>query len=165
MEHADPALLASLAQVLESSWLGMAVRQSIWVYPVASILHVIGVGLLLGTIMAFDLRVLGRARLIPLEPLAKLLLPIAAIGVAIQLPTGFLMLAADATALLSHPLMLVKLSLVAAALANIVWFHRMAGPGMVDLFEPLPSRVRLSAACSLVLWTVVALAGRAIAYI
>jgi hypothetical protein len=165
MEHADPSLLMPLIHALEASWLGVTVRQSIWLYPVASVLHVIGVGLLLGTIIAFDLRVLGLARALPLHPLARLLIPLAALGVAMQLPTGFLMLTADANALLTHPLMLAKLSLVLLALANIAWFHRRAGPAFVDLYEPLPGSLRASAALSLGAWTSVAVLGRAIAYL
>ena len=165
MDHVDPGLLVSLARALELSWLGTSVRASIWLYPVASVLHVVGVGLLLGTVVAFDLRVLGLAKALPLRPLGGLLIPLAALGLAIQLPTGFLMLAADGTALLGHPLMQLKLVLIVGALVNVVWFHRLAGPGMIDLFEPISGRLRLSAACSLGLWTIVALAGRAIAYL
>ncbi len=165
MEHEAAGLLAPLGAWLEGTAASAAVRRSLWAYPVASVLHVLGLGLLLGSILALDLRLLGVARAIPARALAGLLVPMAAAGLAIQLPTGAVMLLADAAALLGHPLMLAKLALVAAALVNVWVVHRAAGPGLVALDGPLPAAVRRGAMISLVSWPLVAVAGRAVAYV
>lgn len=164
MEPEAAGLLGSLGAWIEATTVSAAVRRSLWAYPLASLLHVLGMGLLLGSILALDLRLLGVARAVPARPLARLLVPMAASGLAIQLPTGAVMLLADARALLSHPLMLAKLALVALALANVRSVHRAAGPSFAGLDGPIPARVRLGALASLVAWPAVALLGRAIAY-
>lgn len=165
MEHETAGLLAPLGVWLEGTAASAAVRRSLWAYPLASVLHVLGLGLLLGSILALDLRLLGLARAIPPRPLARLLIPLAAAGVAIQLPTGAVMLLADAAALLGHPLMLAKLALVAAALGNVALVHRAAGPGLAVLDGPLPPAIRRGALVSLLGWPIVAVLGRAIAYL
>ncbi len=165
MEHEAAGLLAPLGAWLEGTGAAAAVRRSLWLYPLASVLHVLGVGLLLGAILALDLRLLGWAPTIPARPLARLLVPIAASGVLLQIPSGAVMLLADAAALLGHPLMLAKLALVAVALGNVVLVHRAAGPGLVALDGPLPAAVRRGALISLVSWPLVAVAGRAVAYL
>jgi hypothetical protein len=45
-------------------------RESLWLYPLAGVLHVIAIGLLLGSIVAFDVRVLGVAGTVPLRDAA-----------------------------------------------------------------------------------------------
>ncbi|MDW8443323.1 MAG: hypothetical protein RML45_02680 [Acetobacteraceae bacterium] len=47
------------AVALETSAFGRFAREDPLLYPLASVLHVLGVGLLVGAILAFDLRVLG----------------------------------------------------------------------------------------------------------
>ncbi|MCL6608514.1 MAG: hypothetical protein K6T74_10510 [Geminicoccaceae bacterium] len=165
MEHEAAGLLSPLGVWLEGTAASAAIRRSLWAYPLASVLHVLGLGLLLGSILALDLRLLGFARALPARPLARLLVPMAATGVALQIPTGAVMLLADAAALLGHPLMLAKLALVALALANVVLVHRAAGPGLAALDGPLPPAVRRGALLSLLAWPSVAVLGRAIAYL
>ncbi len=165
MEHEAAGLLSPLGVWIEGTAASATVRRSLWLYPVASVLHVLGLGLLLGSILALDLRLLGFARAIPARPLARLLVPLAALGVAVQVPTGAVMLLADAAALLGHPLMLAKLVLVGLAALNVLAVHRAAGPGMAALDGPIPAGVRRGALVSLAAWPTVAALGRAIAYL
>ena len=161
MEHEAAGLLSPLGVRIE----GTAVRRSLWLYPLASMLHVLGLGLVLGAILALDLRLLGLARTIPARALARLLIPLAATGLLLQVPTGAVMLLADAAALLGHPLMLAKLALVALAALNALFVHRAAGPGLAALDGPIPAGVRRGALVSLLAWPTVAVLGRAIAYL
>ena len=165
MEHEAVGLVAELGAALEGSAAGLAVRRSLWLYPIASILHILGVGLLLGSIVALDLRFLGAASAVPLRAAADLLIPIAATGLLLQIPTGIVMLLADASHLLTNPLMQVKLLLVLAGVANVALFHRLAGPKLAGLEAPLPMSLRLGALVSLIAWPTVAILGRAIAYL
>jgi hypothetical protein len=161
LEHAAAGPLAAL----EASALGAFARESVWLYPAASVGHILGLALLLGAIVAFDLRVLGAARAVPLRAAAGLLLPLARLGLAIQVATGVVMLAADATHLAVNPAFRAKAALLALALINVVAFHALAGRGLAAL-EPAPGGVlRLSAAASLGLWAGVASLGRFIAYV
>lgn len=155
---AGPAWAASL----EASLLGSVARESAWLYPVVSVLHVLGVALLVGGIVAFDLRVLGFGRALPLEALARLILPLARTGFAAAALSGLVMFAADATHLVSNPMVWLKAGLLAAAGANVALFHRVAV--LPRRGEPA-ALARASAACSVLLWLCVAAAGRAIAYL
>lgn len=155
--HAAPAWAAAL----EASALGEVARDSLLLYPVASILHVLGIGLLVGAIVAFDLRVLGAARAVPLDAAARLLLPVARTGFVVIVVSGVPMLAADATHLATNPAARVKAALILLALVNVAAFHRLARTPQGA--EP-GARARLFAAVSALSWLSVAAAGRAIAY-
>jgi hypothetical protein len=146
---------------LEASVLGEVARNSLWLYPVVSVLHVLGIAVLVGGILAFDLRVLGAARGLALPEMGRLILPLARAGFAVVVVSGAVMLAADATHVVSNPAFLVKAVLVLLAGANVALFHVIALP---DLGRPVGGLARASAAASAVLWLSVAASGRAIAY-
>src|SRR6185503_3969993 len=63
--------------------------ESWWVWPTLESLHFIGMSLLIGTIGAFDLRVLGLARAIPPGALHRLI-PWGIGGYLLNLTTGIL---------------------------------------------------------------------------
>ena len=50
---------------IEMSALGVAMRQSLWLYPIVEIVHLAGIALLFGSIAILDLRLLGLSRAIP----------------------------------------------------------------------------------------------------
>ncbi|WP_114377164.1 hypothetical protein [Elioraea thermophila] len=60
--HGEAGVGPAWAVALEASALGRFAREDLLLYPAASVLHVLGVGLLVGAILAFDLRVLGFGR-------------------------------------------------------------------------------------------------------
>lgn len=157
--HGEAGVGPAWAVALEASALGRFAREDLLLYPAASVLHVLGVGLLVGAILAFDLRVLGFGRAIPLAAAAGLLLPLARFGFLLLLVSGPVMLAADATALATNPAARAKGALILLALANVAVFHRLAAwrgePG---------SALRVSAAVSALAWLGAAACGRAIAY-
>lgn len=156
MEHAPPAWLAAI----EGSPPATLMRESLWLYPLAGVLHVVAIGLLLGSIVAFDLRVMGVARTVPLPDAARLLLRIARTGFAVAVLTGGAMFIADATHLADNPAFLVKLGLIGLAGINVLLFHTLfwsGGAAASDL-------ARRSAMFSAVAWMCIASAGRLIAY-
>jgi hypothetical protein len=57
---------AQFAAALEGSALGVMMRESDWLYPVANLMHLLGLVLLLGAMLFLDLRLLGLARHVPL---------------------------------------------------------------------------------------------------
>ncbi len=161
MTEAHPAGPPAWAVWLEGSALGVAARESLWLYPAVSVLHVLGIALLVGGIVAFDLRVLGAAAAMPLAAAGRLILPLARAGFAVAVASGVVMLAADASHLVTNPAFLVKGVLLLLAGANVVLFHGLA---QRDLAAPTLRLARASAAASALLWLSVAATGRAIAY-
>lgn len=134
-------------------------RESANAYPVANILHLLGLVMLLGAIGLADLRVAGAFRALPLRPMIAALTPVGVAGFVLLVITGPLLFAADATALVRSDVFRLKLLLILIALTNALIFRRQwrrgAEPGLA---------VRAGAIASLLLWLAVATLGRLIAY-
>jgi hypothetical protein len=153
------------AVALEQSGLGHAIRESLWIYPLANVLHVLAIALLLGSIVVFDLRVLGFGKGIATDRLAQLALPVAIGALCVVAPTGFALFTAEAPAYLRNPVFLIKMGLIVLALINIVVFHRGTFRTVKEWnMTGAPPAARLAAGTSLALWLCVVVAGRFIAY-
>ena len=145
--------------------LAVAMRESTWLFPAASAVHLAGVALLVGAVVAFDLRVLGVSPRVPVEHLARHLLPLAVAALVLIVPTGLAMFAAKASDLLASRLFTIKMGLLFAHLVNAVLFH--AGPyrssrtWQVDV--PAPAAAKACALASLVGWLAVLACGRFLA--
>jgi len=136
------------------------IKQS-WLFPVIQSIHIIGLTLLVGTISLVDFRLLGMGlrRHSPRE-LALRLAPWTSTGLLTVLLTGPLMFWSDLTRYVNNPAFVVKMGLLAAALAAHFTLHRRA---VSDVAIRPSARQRVPAALSLILWSSVILAGRAIA--
>jgi hypothetical protein len=154
------------AMALEHSGLGDFLRQSLWLYPACNVLHVLAVVIMVGSIVAFDLRVLGVGRWLPVRGLARLLLPLSAGGFVAAVGSGVLLFTADATAVWNNPVFVYKLSLIGLGLVNIAAFHigplRTVDEWGVD--GPVPGAAAAGAVVSIAGWTATATLGRLIAY-
>jgi hypothetical protein len=151
------------AQALEQTALAHLLRESLFLYPLANVLHVVAVATLLGSIAVFDLRLLGFGKAIPIAGLARLALPVSGAAVCLAVPTGAALFIAEAPAYIRNPVFLTKIALIVFALLNVVVFHRFLRPGAKPADEPTAS-MRASAAGSLSLWLAALIAGRLIAY-
>lgn len=159
MEHEGAG---GLALWVEQSALGALIRESLWIYPAAGVMHVWGVGILLGSVLAFDLRLLGLGRAVPL-PFARVgLLALARIGFVLLAASGITMLVADANHLAVNEAFLLKLGTIALALGNVLLFHRLVSPDPAVPVATFGSRI--AALVSLLAWFSVAALGRLIAY-
>src|SRR5262245_24268517 len=139
-------------------------RSSPVLYPAAEILHIIGFVLLVGSIIALDLRLLGIGRAIAIQPLARLLLPLSRIGFVVALGMGFLLFSADAAHVVRNPAFQAKLLLIAAALANIVIAHLGSWRRALLWRGDAPVGAKATGFASLLLWIGAICAGRLIAY-
>src|SRR5688572_21016826 len=115
---------------LEGSALGQAMRQWLWLYPSVEIVHIVGIGLLFGSIAILDLRLLGVTRAIPVRLLARHVLPWTAASFLLIVPSGFLMFTAHASEFVSSPVFLLKMGLIFAAGLNAALFHAVVSPSM-----------------------------------
>ena len=156
---------ASIFLALQESALGYAMRNSPALYPAVEILHIIGFVVLVGSIVALDLRLLGLGRAIPIRPMANLLLPLSRVGFLLATSMGFLLFSADASHVVRNPAFQAKALLIALALITVAAAH--AGPWRrVALWgNEVPGSAKVAALASLVLWLGVVCAGRLIAYL
>ncbi len=155
-----------LAAAAEGSALAAWLRSSTWGYPAVESVHLLGLAVLVGTAVAFDLRLLGAVSRLPVDALARLLLPCARVAFAVAALSGLVLFATQATSLAAMPLFYVKMGAIAVAVLNTTIFHRgifrsvshwNAGTG-----TPVPARA--AAVVSLVAWTFVLVCGRWLAY-
>jgi hypothetical protein len=155
---------------LEGSGLGQAMRQWLWLYPSVETVHIVGIGLLFGSIAVLDVRLLGFSRHIPARTLAKHVLPWTIGSFALIVPSGLLMFTAHATEFIESEVFILKLLLILAGFVNAAVFHTTVFRS-ADVWDseemrklPPPPSVRASAAISLVLWIAVIACGRLLAY-
>jgi hypothetical protein len=155
---------------LEASGLGRAMREWLWLYPSVEIVHILGIGLLFGSIAVLDVRLLGFSKTMSVRRLARHVLPWTAASFLLIVPSGLLMFTAHATDFISSPVFVIKMCLIMLAGVNAALFHAIAmrtadvwdTEEMRDL-RPPPS-VRLAGAASLLIWISVIACGRLLAY-
>lgn len=156
--------LTGFAEAVQASAFGEWAAGSSWAYPVANVLHLLGLVMLVGGIGIVDLRLTGAFRSLPAAALSRALTPVAVAGLLLMLPTGFIMFAADAEALAGSDTFLRKLVLIMIALTNAVAFRLLWGSRLHQWERAPPLSGRIMAAASLLLWLAVGTLGRMIAY-
>lgn len=135
------------------------IRESVWMYPMLEIVHLVGIGMLLGNLMLFEMRMLGFGRALDPAPLARLALPLAVGGFALAALSGTVMFASQPFELLPNPAFRWKMALVTAAGVNAALFHARGSLARADRIA------KLQAVGSLVIWILVIVCGRLIAYV
>jgi len=158
--HAGPAWAAAL----EASGLGVLMRESAALYPLANIAHILGLVFFAGSIVLLDLRLLGFARALPTAAVARVLTPILLAGLAVQIASGALLFSADARPLWNNPVMQVKAALIAFGLANALVFRALWNRRLADWDRSGPGIARIQAGLSLLTWLGVAVCGRFAGY-
>ncbi len=150
-----------------------ALRQSIWVYPLVNAAHILGIGLLIGSITVLNLRMLGFYRaIIPVRVLAKVCVPVSAAGLGLAAVTGLALFSVSALDYVRTDVFLVKLGITGVSLLNIAWVRASpvwreiveAEPSLLNATEPDP-RLKLGAALSLLLWVATLVCGRLVGYL
>ena len=158
MEHA-------LVVWLRHTALSGLVTGSPWVWPVLETLHFLGLSLLIGTIGAFDLRLLGLAKGLPPKPLSRLI-PWGIAGFALNVVTGVLFFVGEPANYVNNIAFYCKMTFVALAGLNVLVFYLTVAK-KVDALGPgddAPYGAKLIAATSLLLWIGVMAAGRLLTF-
>lgn len=101
---------------IEASALSTWIRESdaMYAFPGILIVHTLGMALAAGSAAAIGLRLLGVARQIPLASLRELV-PVAWIGLLLNILSGILLVVAYPTKALTNPIFYLKLLVIMAA--------------------------------------------------
>lgn len=159
-------MLSEAALAVQNTAVASTLRHSLWLYPIVNTGHIVGLGLLLGAIVALDLRLLGAWRGIPIATLNRVLLPVALTGLVLALTSGALLFSVRAGEYVAMPLFWAKLSLIAAALANALLLRAsLAWKACRDSALDTVPRLRVAGGLSIALWLAVITAGRMIGYL
>jgi hypothetical protein len=158
-----PAVTRPFFLWCDSTSVAVAIRDSTWMFAVLEILHLLGLTLLLGSLVVFDLRLLGLGmRRQPISRLAGELAPWIGGGLAIMVITGAPLFLSEAMKCYGSPPFAIKMMLLLLATASHLVILRQA----LRMDDParLPLWTKPAALISLALWFGVGLAGRAIGY-
>jgi len=153
--------LEALLAGLEATAVAQTLRTSRWLYAATNTAHVFGIALLVGAILPLDLRLLGWWPDVPRPPLVRVLVPMAATGLALAVAAGGLLFSVRAREYAGVGFLQAKLALVAVGTLGALALHHAHG----FLLETAPDR-RLAghALLSLVCWPSALLCGRLIAF-
>jgi hypothetical protein len=134
-----------------------------WGWPIAEIVHFLGLCLLVGAVGAFDLRMIGLVRNISLPALHRLV-PFGVLGFALSVASGFMFVVSAPDQYLYNPAWQLKMALLGVAGLNMALFYLTAARGLralpAESSPPLSARV--FAAVSLSAWFGVIACGRVI---
>ncbi|MGE0360282.1 MAG: DUF6644 family protein [Vicinamibacterales bacterium] len=153
--------LLPLFEWFESTGPGLIVRESVWLFPVIEATHLLGLCLLGGALLVVDLRLLGAGlTATPVATLARHARPWLVAAVTTLAVTGVLLFLSEAVKCYYNQSFWVKITTFPIALAfTFAVRQRVIGVDGVSR-----ATERLTGAVSLLLWFVVAAAGRWIGF-
>ncbi len=151
-------------QWIDYTWFGHGVRDSVWLFPFVEIFHLLGLGLLGGTVLLLNLRLLNiDFRKVPTSELARDVRPCMLVGLAMMLVSGFFLFSSESVKMYGNPAFRYKmLFLLLAVLYTFTWYGQVTAAEDSKLS---PALRKLAAVVSVFLWAGVGLAGRAIGYV
>jgi hypothetical protein len=154
-------LLTGLQNTPFATWIRES--ESLWALPAVISLHAFGMAALAGSSWAVDLRVLGIARGIPLEPL-RLMFRVMWLGFWVNVVSGLVLFASDAAKMGASTVFKIKMLLVVLGAITTVLiernlYDRETGAAVVN------GTTKLLAIGSMVVWAAAITAGRLLAYI
>ena len=161
------AVAADAFAWLAATPLSVTMRTASWLYPVVEIVHIAGFSVLVGSVVLFDLRVLGFARDLPVAALGDHLLRWALASLLLVVPAGLLLFSAHPVELANNPAFILKLVLIVIAGLNALAFHLLPYRSVAswDRDGPAPPLARFGAVLSILLWLGVISCGRLLAYL
>lgn len=142
--------------VLNDFWLVQAMKYSLWLYPTVESLHICGIGMLFGSVVLMDLRLLGVCPHIEFRALSRLGLAVSLFGFALAVLTGSMMFMTHAADLIGSRLFLIKICFIFLLLMNATVVHMRSGINAMS---------KVQAMVSLAGWPVVIGLGRWLAYV
>ena len=145
----------------------IALRESIWTYPLVESVHVLTLTVFVGLTVLVDLRLLGAALVArPVSEVLKRLLPWMVGGFLVMVATGLALFYAVPVRTSGNLFFRFKLALLLAAGLNAALFHVMAARTLPawDRERRPPWRARLAGGLSLTLWAAIVICGRLMAY-
>jgi len=159
--------LDSLGQWLQSADIATALRESALVYPFVMTGHLCGMALFGGMIFITDMRLLGLAmKDYTITEVLKGLRPWKHLGITLVASCGIMLAWAKAEKYLGNPYFLMKMSLLALIIVHAIVFRRSVYKNTEELDRSpiIPTKAKVAAILSLVMWVGVVTCGRWIAY-
>jgi len=161
------AVLQDLIAYFEDSGLADNIRENDVLFPLIESVHVVAICLVVGSVLAVDLRLLGLASTTrPVSRVIEGILPLTWAAFAVALASGSLLFISNATKYLENGYFVAKMFLIAAAGLNMAIFHLVNGKDLKrwENERRLPFQAKLAGGLSIVLWIAVVACGRWIGF-
>lgn len=154
------------------AWLGatpwsVALRESIWVWPLVESTHVLTLALFFGTAIINDLRLLGFALTgVPVAEVTGRLLRWTRGAFALMVATGLLLYYSNPVTYYHNVFFRIKMLLLGVAGLNIWLFHGRIHRRVSEWqhWSKPPRAARVAGAVSLIAWAGIVVSGRLVAY-
>jgi hypothetical protein len=159
--------LPELIRMLESSGLADSIRENDNLFPLIESVHVLAICLVIGSVFAVDLRLLGLAWTgRPASKVTGGIIPLTWAAFACAAASGSLLFISHATKYLANGWFDAKLALIGLAGLNMMAFHVIGARDQAqwDARVRPPLRARAAGALSLLLWVAVVACGRWIGF-
>ena len=159
--------LQALIAFFEDGGLADRIRENEYLFPLIESVHVLAVCLVVGSILAVDLRLLGAAYTRqPVSRVTKGILPLTWCAFCVAIASGSLLFISNATKYLANGYFDTKILLIGAAGLNMAVFHLIGAkdlPRWESAAVP-PLAARLAGGLSIMLWIAVIVCGRWIGF-
>jgi len=146
----------------EASFIGQAIRDSLWLFPVIEAVHLLALAALGGAALVVDFRMLGVGLRQPIREIARAARPWLYGSVAVMLTTGIALFLSEAIKCYYNPSFWVKMTALPLAILFTLTVKRHV-TGKAD-HEISPMTAKLVGLTSIALWLVTAAAGRWIGF-
>jgi hypothetical protein len=159
--------LLGFCQWLAETRPSIALHESLYMYPLVESVHVLTLCLFVGMSVLLDLRLLGLTlRRVPASDVIARLVPWMTAGFIVMLTTGLLLFYAIPVRSYQNIFFRLKMIMLVLAGVNAWVFHAHVHKRVFtwDMDAKPPSAARMAGACSLILWAVIVVSGRMIAY-
>jgi hypothetical protein len=156
-----------LCEWLEATRVGLLVRESLYGFQIVVAIHILGLAFSVGTLVWFDLRLLGRSMpCCRVSEVYRRLAPWMLGGFAVMLVTGSLLFTGFATRAYGNLYFRLKMLAMLTAGVNALVYHAMTERRIAawDSSTRPPMQVRLAGLVSIGAWTAVIMAGRMMSY-
>lgn len=158
--------LTPIIEAIQTSGVAEWLRTSLKALPVINAVHVLGVGLLFGTIIIVDLRLVGYPNTTrSVHRTTSELLPFTWAGFGLALLSGAAMFSVNATTYMQNTAFFLKMGIIGLAGINMLVFEGLIARGAAAWDTgPTIRAARLAGGLSIVFWTLVIVFGRMIGF-
>lgn len=160
------SVMGPFFQWLRDTEIADAIRTSTFLFPTIESVHVLAISLVVGSIVIFDLRLLGLAwNSRPVSQIVSEIIPLTWIFFGVAAITGSLLFVSNAVGYANNIYFIVKMASLVLAFVNQLFFHVVTERNIAvwDSLKP-PTSARAAGAISLVLWITIIACGRWIGF-
>ena len=157
--------IVSMLEWIESTDLSTTIREGALPYPILGGIHLLGIALFGGMVLATDLRLLGWAmQRRPVPDIVQQLQPWKRVGFVLVVVSGLLLAWAEPQKLYRSPAFWIKMAFFVLVGMHALVFRAGVYQNTARLDAAVTQQARLAAALSLILWAGLIISGRLIAF-